>query len=145
MSAEDQKPDTEAQKRTHAELIKLYEVTIADVDRTKEWQWKVFYYTIVAQGASFGLFLQDTVRANIVLRLTAVSFVLLLGLVGVVELWKSGQTLQKFRDRLGRCLELFSDNFKTAFGDRNQPKPQPLMVRVLALITAVVGLAMLVA
>jgi len=148
----------QAQSQAHAELLKLYEVTIADVDRTKRWQWNVLHTIIVGQGAVLTLFFQDAARGNIALRVIAVALVATLGFVGVKELLESDETLDKFRERLGRCYDAFSGDFNTAFGmhaetrrvidnassgdRRERIKPKPWMVRTLVLITASVVFAL---
>jgi hypothetical protein len=45
----------------HTELIVLYQQAVADIERAKQWQWKLLYSTVLAQ---FGIVALTLVRGR---------------------------------------------------------------------------------
>ena len=43
---------------SHEQLLTVYKHTIEDIERTKQWQWKFTYYTVIAQVAILALYSQ---------------------------------------------------------------------------------------
>ena len=113
--------------RDHAELVMLYKVTIDDVERAKQWGWKVTYTTIAAQGAILGLF--STYKADAYIVSAKIIFILLafiLALLGIKYIRHSQASLQGFRDRIKAVRGQLGEICKSSFGEETEKKIWPL-------------------
>lgn len=105
----------------------LYQVTIDDIEKTKQWGWTVTYTTIAAQGAILGLF--STYKAGVCLVLAKVLFILLavgLTILGIKYIRHSQASLRDFRERVKVVRNQLGDHFKASFGESTQKKKWPL-------------------
>jgi hypothetical protein len=111
----------------HAEILMLYQMTIDDIERAKQWGWKVTYTTIAAQGAILGLF--STYRAGPYIVSAKIIFILLafiLALLGNKYIRHSQTSLQGFRDRIKRVRSQLGEICKSTFGEETEKKIWPL-------------------
>ena len=118
--------------RDHAELLMLYQVTIDDIEKAKQWGWTVTYTTIAAQGAILGLF--SAYKAGTYLIWAKVLFVLLaigLAILGIKYISHSHASLGDFRTRLKTVRDQLGDHFRASFGESTQKKTWPLEFVVL--------------
>jgi hypothetical protein len=60
------------------EILTLYRITIEDIERIKQFQWKIFYYTIVSQTGLFYLYV--TYHPNLTYSFLVMTIIL--GLLG---------------------------------------------------------------
>ena len=115
----------------HAELLMLYQVTIDDIEKAKQWGWTVTYTTIAAQGAILGLF--SAYQAGECLVLAKVLFILLalgLAILGVKYIRHSEASLWDFRERVKVVRNQLGEHFKNSFGESTQKKKWPLEIVV---------------
>jgi hypothetical protein len=129
--------------RDHTELMTLYKITIDDIERAKQWAWKVAYTTIAAEGAALALF--RTYRIDNDLCWIRLAFIILcLGLcaLGVNYISHAYSSLEEFRDRKVRIQDQFSEKLNIVFGEPTQKKEWPLYWVVIG-GTAIVLLALL--
>ena len=113
--------------RDHAELLMLYKVTIEDIERAKQWGWKVTYTTIAAQGAILGLF--STYRAGTYIVYAKIIFILLafiLALMGIKYIRHSQTSLKDFRVRIKTVRGQLGELCKSCFGEETEKKIWPL-------------------
>ena len=74
----------ELSERDHSELLMLYQVTIEDIERAKQWGWTVAYTTMAAQGAVLGLFVvYKPAIAILWVKLVFAALTIGLGVVGI--------------------------------------------------------------
>lgn len=113
--------------RDHAELVMLYQGTIADIERAKQWGWKVAYITIAAQGAILGLF--NSYKAGTYVVYAKIVFILLafiFALLGTKYISHSQASLKDFRERIIRVRGQLGELFKSCFGEATEKKIWPL-------------------
>jgi len=117
--------------RDHAELLMLYKVTIDDIERAKQWGWKVTYTTIAAEGAILALF--STYNAGPYIDYAKVIFSLLafiLALLGIKYIRHAQASLQAFRERIKIVRSQLGELCKTSFGEETEKKMWPLEIVV---------------
>ncbi len=113
--------------RDHAELLMLYQVTIDDIERAKQWGWKVSYTTMAAQGAILGLF--SAYKAGAYIVYAKIIFILLafiLALLGIKYIRHSQASLAGFRERIKTVRGHLGDLSKSSFGEETEKKIWPL-------------------
>ncbi len=108
----------------HEEILTLYQATIEDIERSKQWLWTVTYHTVIAQG---GLLALHTAYTSSHQWTTWLFIILSAGIAGVgtfyVRLARMG--LAHFRERVTRCLDKFGQPFQEAFGKRPEKREIP--------------------
>lgn len=113
--------------RDHAELLLLYQVTIEDIERTKQWGWTVAYTTIAAQGASLGLFMAYDLQGDLWIgKSVFIGLVVAFALLGRNQIRHAQAGLDGFRTRIKKVRERFGESFKGCFGESNPKRQWPL-------------------
>ena len=113
--------------RDHAELLLLYQVTIDDIEKTKQWGWTVAYATIAAQGASLGLFMAyESLMNPWVEKGVFIGLVVSFALLARNQIRHAQAGLEGFRTRIKKVREPFGEPFKKSFGDPNPKRQWPL-------------------
>jgi hypothetical protein len=87
----------------HEEILTLFRITIEDIERTKQHQWKIFYYTVVSEGGLLYLF--EKCFSN--QRCLFFVLTILLCAVGSYLVGKSQDDIEKFRERKINQLSFF--------------------------------------
>ena len=117
--------------RDHAELLMLYQVTIDDIEKAKQWGWTVTYTTIAAQGAILGLFsAYDAGACSVLSKGLFILLAIGLAFLGVKYIRHSEASLWDFRDRVKVVRDKLGDNFKDSFGESTKKKKWPLEIVV---------------
>ena len=104
-------------ERSHEEILTLYQATIEDIERSKQWLWTVTYHTIIAQGGLLALYTAYTSSHTWTKWLFMALCVGIAG-VGTSYIHLARKALACFRERINRCLERFEQPFRDALGDR---------------------------
>ena len=131
--------------RDHAELLLLYQATIEDIERAKQWGWTVAYATIAAQGASLGLFVayESLVDARVDKGIF-IALVVAFAFIARNQIRHAQAGLQGFRARIKKIRERFGESFKGCFGESNPKRQWPLEPVVWAssaIVCALIALA----
>lgn len=124
-----------------AELLILYQVTIDDIERAKQWGWKVAYSTIAADGAILALFNTYKTPENICwTKILFIVIAIALMLFGVTYIKHAEAGLKEFRARIITVRERLGSVFKTSFGKATEKKQWPLEVVVIISTLIVISL-----
>jgi hypothetical protein len=100
-------------------VMKLFEITIEDIDRTKQWQWTVFYHTVIAQGGLLALYSSIPVGERTwVLAAFFVVLSFIVSFLGASVILDATKVLHRFRDRIGRCYDVLGEEFRRVAGER---------------------------
>jgi hypothetical protein len=127
--------------KDHAELLLLYQVTIDDIEKTKQWGWTVAYTTVGAQGGVLGLYTAyDSVLLLAWVQALFVALTVALGLVGVNHVRHAQASLTAFRQRIRSVREYFGPAFASTFGEPNPKKQWQLEPMIWVSSVAVSGL-----
>lgn len=110
--------------RDHEEILALYQATIEDIERSKQWLWTVTYHTIIAQGGLLALHTAYTSSHHWTKWLFIIFSV---GIAGVGSLYVrlARMGLAHFRERANRCLKQFGQPFQDVFGSRVEKREIP--------------------
>jgi hypothetical protein len=103
---------TEINSDKYKELMMLYQITIEDIERTKQWMWKIMFNTLILQSVLLALY-------KIYLPKVYCVFILLIfftGTVGIYLTYIMQQDLERFRGKKEECKKYFGDTFKTITG-----------------------------
>ena len=125
---------------SHEQLLTVYKHTIEDIERTKQWQWKFTYYTVIAQGAVLALYAEyRSILDEIWLKILFMAIAILLGTLGVFIVYRSQHELEKFRGRMEGCRKYFSDPVKKLFEEsKKHPFHKYLILAILVNLFIVV-------
>ncbi|MHC1763593.1 MAG: hypothetical protein AB9869_04695 [Verrucomicrobiia bacterium] len=126
--------------RAHEELLALYQVTIEDIERSKQWLWTVTYNTIVAEGGLLALrsaYFSSPGQewATWLLGILCVG----VAAVGSFQVHFMKRALVHFRERVDRCYVRFEGAFIDVFGSRT-PKhtiPHHWIIWIVAVLVLV--------
>lgn len=102
----------------HAELLLLYQVTVEDMQRSKQWAWQATYATLAGEGALLGLHLAlpTSVRQSAVTAFLLSIVILGLMVLGLHHVNYAERDLEHFRQRIKRVRFNFSVPLMVAFG-----------------------------
>jgi hypothetical protein len=124
----------------HNELLMLYQVTIDDIEKTKQWGWTVAYTTVAAQGGVFGLF--TAYHTSLPAPLMKLLFILMIvgfAVVGTNHIQHAQSSLEGFRKRITKVRTNLGESFNQSFGEPNPKKRWPLEP-IVWLVTLVICL-----
>ncbi len=113
----------------HKELLAVYKHTIEDVERTKQWQWRFTYYTVIAQGAILALYIREISNPE-----WSLFFVFLFGLLGIMLILQAETHLNEFRRRMEKCREYFCDQSKEILKEKGTEKIPFYKYEILAIL-----------
>jgi hypothetical protein len=131
---------SELTEEDRSELLVLYQVTVDDIEKTKQWGWTVTYTTIAAQGATLGLYIAyDTSLSAISEKLIFIGLIFGFALVARNQINQVQAGLQGFRERVLRVRKSFGSRFDECFGETANKRVWPLG-RVMWSSTAVFSL-----
>lgn len=118
---------SEISDRDHAELLMLYKVTVDDIERAKQWGWRVAYTTIAANGAILALFSTYKHEANLCwIRGAIIILAITLMALGVNYIRHAQAGLSGFRERIKAVRKNFGDLLKSCYGESTPKKTWPL-------------------
>jgi len=101
---------------SHEQLLTVYKHTIEDIERTKQWQWKFTYYTVIAQVAILALYSQyHSMMEEVCLKIFFVTIAISLAILGIFLIHRSQCHLEKFRGRMEGCRKYFTNSVKELF------------------------------
>ena len=124
----------------------IYQVTVDDIDRTKQWQWAVFVQALAGQGALFAVFSTMGERAEALpVRLGFTCLATLLTGLATYYVFQTAASLETFRARLARCRDALphADRMLGPAG-ATRPQVHVALVAVLVFTTVLFGLLMVV-
>lgn len=101
----------------HEEILALYQATIEDIERSKQWLWTVTYHAIIAQGGLLALHTAYISNHKWTKWLFVFLSIIIAG-VSSFYVRVARTSLTHFRERANRCLERFGQPFKKALGNR---------------------------
>ncbi|MEJ2463074.1 MAG: hypothetical protein P8098_15805 [Candidatus Thiodiazotropha sp.] len=110
-----------------AELLVLYQVTVDDIEKTKQWGWTVTYTTIAAQGATLGLYIAYSTYLPIIFeKLIFIALILGFALVARNQINQAQDGIHGFRERVLRVRKSFGSKFDECFGETANKRVWPL-------------------
>jgi hypothetical protein len=122
----------------HRELLLNYQLTIEDIERAKQWQWKAFYYPLAAQAGVLAYSFQSSKPLPWWVKALFVLATIGLGAFSVAFLVDSARALENFRGRAVRYRELFNPMINEIRGPHG-PRVLPWVFYVaIALSTSIV-------
>jgi hypothetical protein len=105
----------------------LYQVTIEDIEKSKQWGLTVTYTTIAVHGALLGLFsAYDSSRWVGLIKAFFIWLLISLTILGVHHIRQAQRSLSGFRERIKRIRELFGEPFHNVFGNPTPKEEWPL-------------------
>lgn len=115
------------------EVQMLYPIIVEDIERAKQWQWKLFIQILVGQAAICSLTALLPNKSLIANLLIALS----IGItwLGILEINKTEEVLNKARERNLSYRETFEAETKTLLGEpsiNGKQKFKPFMWIILA-------------
>lgn len=126
------------------ELLTMFKVTIEDIERMKQYQWKLFYYTIILQIGLLSLFricifnkIDERIPID-VLKFFFIFLTVIVFIVGYTVVNGSQNTIKTFRSRKVKILSgLHSDIQKLFEGEDNKSQVDKLFTITLGVVSFV--------
>ncbi len=130
----------------HSELRMVYEVTVREVDRARQWAWRVTWQCVLALVAIYALYavelnaFERSADGVFFSRVLCSELMFIALVYNGIYLYFSHRQLKRFRKRLKRCRRRFSDAFRVAHGPLTPAAVWPMFFVVLTVFTFLVVL-----
>lgn len=116
--------------KDHEEILTLYQATIEDIERSKQWLWTVTYHTIIAQGGILAI--HTSYNSGLIwTKWVFITLSLAIAAIGTFHIRLTRSSLVHFRARIDRCLERFGQPFQAVFGSRAEKREIPSLSIIL--------------
>lgn len=125
----------------HAELLTLFQVTTAELDRVKRWAWCTTVYCVVALLAVYGLYVAEvqlverTDDEAFFFRILCTELMFIALVYGGAYLYFNGRLVKRHRKRLKRCRRAFSERFRQAHGRATPVSAWPMFIVIVIVFT----------
>lgn len=132
----DQK-NMEDTRKAEEELCLLYQITTQDLVFFKQQQWSVTNYVLLLYAAVVGLTQLSEIETTSCERFVLCVLATVLGISGIVILWKIEKSIAVRRDRLDKIRKLFTETFCLAWCSQHKAPDSSAIAYLLGIVTRV--------